>query len=343
MKIVNNTFWRLAPARGIDPAGILESSVLDSPAEFIAKLKRRDGIVIGVWDPDAEHGKVYGLGVVEAVDGRTAVVDWRRASLTLRPTGSGATQWRKRPFFQFVDVVAARYKLHDHFNEAFAHSDAAGNAGSSSPLMAQATDPSVAFHEEPSSQDPPLTNSSGPQCNRVAPNGEIFATPERGMFMGNRTSPPRWLICDLHFQRDLQEPRKYKKLFFLDEAVALAAGHRPCNTCRRDSFQAFLGAVRPDFGIAGASDLDAKLNAARRAERRQLPIASLPDGAFVTLDDGDYRLKWAGDLRRWTPGGYEEPVSHKKLHIEKATVLTPEPSIVALRHGYPVVVHPSAG
>lgn len=67
--------------------------------------------------------------------------------------------------------------------------------------------------------------SAVPQCNRVAPNGEIFATPARGLFMGNRTSPPRWLVCDLHFKRNLKESRKYTKLFFLDEAVALAAGH----------------------------------------------------------------------------------------------------------------------
>lgn len=343
MKIVNNRFWRLAPARGTDPTSSLESPLLDSPTEFISKLKRLDGIVIGVWDPDAEHGMVYGLGVVQQVDGRTAVVDWRRASFTLRPTGAGATQWRTRPFFQFVDVVAERYKLRDHFNEAFAHSDSAGYASASHAPMVQAENPSAGVPEEPSSREAPLANSPGPQCNRVAPNGEIFATPERGMFMGNRTSPPRWLICDLHFQRDLKEPRKYKKLFFQDEAVALAAGHRPCNTCRRDSFQAYLDATRSELGIAGASDLDAKLNGARRAERRQLPIASLPDGAFVALDDGDYRLKWAGALRRWTPGGYEEPVAHEEIHIEKATVLTPEPSLVALRHGYPVVVHPSAG
>lgn len=340
MKIVNNRFWRLAPARGTDPASILASPLLDSPAEFIAKLKRLDGIVIGVWDPDAEHGKVHGLGVVQEINDRAAVVDWRRVSLTLRPTGAGATQWRKRFFFQFVDVVAERYKLRSHFNEAFDHSASDGHSGTSDAPIVQAKNPSVAVQEEPGSRNTASTRSTAPQCNRVAPNGDIFATPERGMFMGNRTSPPRWLICDLHFQRDLKEPRKYKKLFFLDEAVALAAGHRPCNTCRRESFQAYLQAVRSDLDIAGASDLDAKLNAARKAERQRLPVASLPDGAFVALDDGDYRIKWAGALRRWTPGGYEEPIAHK---IDEATVLTPEPSLAALRHGYPVVVHPSAG
>lgn len=342
MKIVNNRFWRLAPARGTDHASLMESPVLNSPAEFIAKLKHLDGIVIGVWDPDAEHGKVDGLGVVQEVDDRTAVVDWRRTCFTLRPTGAGATQWRKRPFFQFVDVVAERYKLRTHFNEAFAHSAPDGHAGTSDTPMVQDGNPSVAVQDGPTSRDAPLAKSTAPQCNRVAPNGDLIAAPERGMFMGNRTSPPRWLICDLHFLRDLKEPRKYKKLFFLDEAVALAGGHRPCNTCRRDSFQAYLQAVRSDLDIPGASDLDAKLNAARKAERRRLPIASLPDGAFVALDDGDYRIKWAGALRRWTPGGYEEPIADEQ-HIDEATILTPEPSLVALQHGYPVVVHPSAG
>ncbi len=148
-----------------------------------------------------------------------------------------------------------------------------------------------------------MHKSSGPQCNRVKPTGEIFATPERGLFMGNRTSPPRWLICELHFERDLKEPRKYTKLFFLDEAVALAAGHRPCNTCRREQCQAFVAAVSRNIRI-GAGELDAKLNSARKGPTARAAISALPDGALIELADGDYRLKWSGALHRWTPGGY---------------------------------------
>jgi len=184
--------------------------------------------------------------------------------------------------------------------------------------------------------------SHGPQCNRVAPNGEIFATPARGLFMGNRTSPPRWLVCDLHFERNLKEPRKYTKLFFLDEAVALAAGHRPCNTCRRDRYEAYLSAVKAEISVAGATELDALLNAARRAPGVRAPIASLPDGAFIALGEGDYRLKWRGALHRWTPAGYLDAVTLTDLARDDAGVLTPEPSLSALRNGYLPEVHPSS-
>jgi hypothetical protein len=160
--------------------------------------------------------------------------------------------------------------------------------------------------------------------------------------MGNRTSPPRWLVCDLHFKRNLKEPRKYTKLFFLDEAVALAAGHRPCNTCRRDRYEAYLSAVRAEKGIRGAAELDALLNGARRAPSLHAPIASLPDGSFSALGDGDYRLKWRGALHRWTPAGYVDALTLTDLEVDEVTVLTPEPSLAALRSGYSPVVHPSA-
>lgn len=211
-------------------------------------------------------------------------------------------------------MVAERYKLRNHFNEAFAHSAQDGHAGNSDAPVVQDGNPSVAVQNGPTSRDAPLVNSTAPQCNRVAPDGEIIATPERGMFMGNRTSPPRWLICDLHFQRDLKEPREHKKLFLPRRGSS--PGSRPPTLPTHVDARAFRPAFRqsaPGLGIAGASDLDAKLNAARKAERRRLSIASLPDGAFVALADGDYRLKWAGGLRRWTPGGYEEPIAHEQL------------------------------
>ncbi len=159
--------------------------------------------------------------------------------------------------------------------------------------------------------------------------------------MGNRTNPPRWLICDLHYKRDLKEPRKYTKLFFLDEAVALAAGHRPCKTCRRAQYLAYLSAAGSDFAINGAGDLDRMLQADRSAPGRRLPITSLPDGAFVALGDDDFRLKRDGALHRWTPGGYVDPLALTDLDVREAPVLTPEPSLAALRNGYAVVVHPS--
>lgn len=343
--IVSNRFYRLEPTNGTDAASIIESPVLTSPPELIARIKRLDGIVIASWDPDTEQGKVHALGVVDRADGRSAVVDWRRANFSLGPTGQGATQWRKRPFFKFADLVTARYGLLDRFHDAFAAAE-----GDTSPAKPPAVENPLAavapaLAPRPVAPKPvtPVSKTSGPQRNRVAPNGEIFATPERGLFMGNRTSAPRWLICDLHFKRDLKEPRRYTILFFLDEAVALAAGHRPCNTCRREQYQAYLAAVNREIRIGGAGELDAKLNAARKGPHLTAAVASLPEGAFIELSEGDYRLKWLGALHRWTPGGYVDPTSPADLGVEQVTVLTPGPTIAALHNGYPVVVHPSAG
>ncbi|MGV0993784.1 MAG: hypothetical protein ACOYB7_16210 [Mycobacterium sp.] len=160
--------------------------------------------------------------------------------------------------------------------------------------------------------------------------------------MGNRTSSPRWLICDLHFERDLKEPRKYTKLFFLDEAVALAAGHRPCKTCRGDRYREFLQAVDAEVPVAGAAELDARLHASRTGDRERRSVKSLLDGAFIEDGTGRFWLKWAGALHRWTPSGYIDSATPTELRIDEAAVLTPLPSLLALRNGYVPVIHPSA-
>src|SRR6476646_261897 len=94
-----------------------------------------------------------------------------------------------------------------------------------------------------------------PKQNRVTPAGEIIATPERGTVMGNRGrlhdagvkilrpfALKRWLICKLEFKerhRPVMAPNQYTELFFLDEATALAAGHRPCAECNRPGYNLF--------------------------------------------------------------------------------------------------------
>jgi hypothetical protein len=341
----NNTFFRLEPDAGADPAAIIESPLLESPAGLIAKIKKFDGIVLAAWDPDKNQGRVHALGIVQRVNEQSAVVDWRRANFTLRPSPQGATQWAKRSTVEFNEAVATRYRLIDHFHDAFAASEDDTSAPcqlAAESLLAVGT-AAKSQCAQPLAEVTAALESTGPQRNRVTPNGEIIATPERGLLMGNRTSPPRWLVCDLHFKRDLKEPRKYTKLFFLDEAVAFAAGHRPCNTCRRAQYQAYLAAVRSDINVSGAGDLDAKLNVSRSTAHGRSPIAPLPDGAFVTLNDGEYRLKWAGALHRWTPGRYVDPIRLADVQIAEAKVVTPEPSLAALRNGYAVVVHASAG
>lgn len=98
-----------------------------------------------------------------------------------------------------------------------------------------------------------------------------------------------WLICQLEFngrKQELMHPKKYTQLFFLDEAVALAAGHRPCGECRRKDYRAYLEAAngRREDVISGASDLDKALSDSRRAPRAVAAIASLPDGVHRALE-----------------------------------------------------------
>lgn len=189
-----------------------------------------------------------------------------------------------------------------------------------------------------------------PLQNRVTPRGELIATAARGMFMGNRgrlhddhrrivrtTNSILWIICELEFKgrrREVMAPNSYTELFFLDEAVALAAGHRPCAECRRSAYTPYLEAVH----IGGAPELNKRLRDSRSAALVDAAVDGLPDGVFVVAG-GDARLKWQGALHRWTPGGYVDPMPPSGI----ATVLTPDLSVTALRNGYRPTVHPSAG
>lgn len=198
-----------------------------------------------------------------------------------------------------------------------------------------------------------------PLANRVTPSGEIIATAARGTVMGNRgilhdenkrivrtSRLPAWLICRLEFngrRREVMSPGSYTELFFLDEAVALAAGHRPCGECRRPFYRAYIDAanVGNENPIAGAKDLDAQLKSSRSAARSTVPIGTLPNGVFVDLSGGhaaDFRLVWDGALHRWTPEGYADPIAISDAGVAEAIVLTPSLSVAALRHGYPVEV-----
>src|ERR671916_1251461 len=141
-----------------------------------------------------------------------------------------------------------------------------------------------------------------PRPNRVSPFGELVAVPERGLVYGNRGclhddqgrirrryAGRRWIACRLEFKGwrrgPLLQPGRFTELFFLDEATALAAGHRPCALCRRADYDRFAALL----GGGGADAIDARLHAERLGPggRRlhDLPFGELPDGAFV-LHDG---------------------------------------------------------
>jgi hypothetical protein len=191
-----------------------------------------------------------------------------------------------------------------------------------------------------------------PLRNRVTPLGELVADPARGLVYGNRGclhdadgrirrpfAGRRWIACRLRFRgwhrAPLLQPGRFTELFFLDEATALAAGHRPCALCRREDFrelEALWRARHP--GDRGAEAIDARLHAERvdpatRARRlHDAALDDLPDGAFV-LRDGAPWLVHGDRLRAWSPAGYG--ARHLRPAGERAVLVTP-PSLVALLH-----------
>jgi len=139
-------------------------------------------------------------------------------------------------------------------------------------------------------------------------------------------------------------PGLYTELFFLDEAVALAAGHRPCAECRRDDYTRFRAAwARAVSEDTSADGMDMKLHAARLAgpmvkRRYQDAARALPDGALVDIGGAAW-LVWCGALHAWAPAGYaerREPVGGL------VTVITPRAIVDVIRAGYEPGVHPSA-
>ncbi|MGR3374417.1 hypothetical protein [Pseudooceanicola nanhaiensis] len=197
--------------------------------------------------------------------------------------------------------------------------------------------------------------------NRVLPTGEIRAIPARGTFTGNRgvlhddqrrlgTARWRhkaWITCALQFKdfhRVPMTPGRWTELFFLDEAVALAAGHRPCAYCRRPAFIAWRAAWTKATGTrAFAPDMDACLHKARvrrdRSQVRHAAVAdSLPEGAFLLWQDRPH-LVTARGIHPYSPEGYGAPLTRPEGTV---TVLTPEPTIAVLRHGFRPELHQSA-
>jgi hypothetical protein len=194
-----------------------------------------------------------------------------------------------------------------------------------------------------------------PLQNRVTPFGEIVATAARGTMMGNRGilhdarqrlgrarwGHPHWVACVLAFRgrsRAVMQPGAYTELFFLDEAVALAAGHRPCGYCRRADFNRFRDLWRASVGQpVKAPGIDAVLHAQRLGPRPGVDPAALPDGAFVAVG-GVAALRWSGAYLRYSPAGY----TAKMMLDSPVTLLTPAAILPVLAAGYRPVVHPSA-
>jgi hypothetical protein len=201
-----------------------------------------------------------------------------------------------------------------------------------------------------------------PLQNRVTPFGDIVAIPQRGMFTGNRGiihdpatktllnkrwASKAWLVCACDYQdrrREVMGGRSWTELFFLDEAVALAAGHRPCFFCRREAAGAFCAAwaAAMETDMPSAAYIDAVLHRERMEHGRKLihairgPLSELPDGAVIVASDSAFTIA-KGRAFRWTEGGYDAP-----QQIPRADgLLTPPSTFMALRAGYAPVLHPA--
>ncbi len=202
-----------------------------------------------------------------------------------------------------------------------------------------------------------------PLQNRVTPTGDIVADPHRGLFTGNRGiihdpatrtllrkrwSSPAWITCLCEFRgwrRKVMGGRSWTVLFFLDEATAFAAGHRPCFFCRRDDANRFRAAWQKGNGVSSilARDIDAVLHRERldRGKKRlhplPMPVEELPDGAMVQAGEESF-LILRGKALRWSMAGYRKAENA----LGEAKLLTPPSTLRALNAGYRPVLHPSA-
>lgn len=202
-----------------------------------------------------------------------------------------------------------------------------------------------------------------PFQNRVNPFGELVADPSKAAEMlGNRGylhdehkrigrkrwTTRSWVACDIGYKgrkQTIMAPNSYTQLFFLDEATALAAGHRPCAECRRGRFNAFTSAWRLAHGLTAdaplrVAEIDRMLHAERTLPPHERPLVdprTIPDGAIVASREGEATwLKWRDRLHHWTFDGYDEGA---ELPSDTLILLTPESTVRALRMGYEVEVH----
>jgi hypothetical protein len=195
--------------------------------------------------------------------------------------------------------------------------------------------------------------------NRVTPLGEIVALPGRGLMMGNRGilhddarrivrpwQVRRWIACVLEFRgrrRHVMQPHRYTELFFLDEATAFSAGHRPCAECRRADYRRFQSLWAASIGgPTDADSMDNRLHAdrldgtAKRTYRDD--VANLPDGTYVVLDGAAW-VVWGDALRKWSDAGYlERKARPARGEVE---ILTPRAIVAVLAGGLRPGIHPT--
>ena len=198
-----------------------------------------------------------------------------------------------------------------------------------------------------------------PRQNRVTPFGDIVAVPARGTLMGNRgclhsasgriLRPYRltnWIYCVLSFKgrrRAVMSPGRYTELFFLDEATALAAGHRPCFECQRGRYNEFMRCwALGNPGLVGelplrAPVVDAVLHRERIGPKGEkvkwrAKLGALPVGVMVEMGEGKAGLVTENGLKPWSPDGYGKL---KKVSRELEVLsLTPGSVVKGIEAGF---------
>jgi hypothetical protein len=201
-----------------------------------------------------------------------------------------------------------------------------------------------------------------PEQNRVTPYGEIEAFPLRGAFTGNRGilheghrivrfhAHDAWITCALRFKHRWSEqwqPRRFTWLYFHDEAVSFAAGHRPCGECRWEAYKAYRAAWAKAQGGAppSAKEMNRRLHGERivrgthRRRLHELQWDELPPGAFVDVEGAPF-LVLGGELVEWTREGYGS--RRQRPRRGTATAITPPATLGVLRAGYPVQIDAGA-
>jgi hypothetical protein len=198
-----------------------------------------------------------------------------------------------------------------------------------------------------------------PLQNRVTPLGELIADPARGLVYGNRGclhddtgrirrafAVKRWIACRLEYKDwrrgPMLQPGRFTELFFLDEATAFAAGHRPCALCRREDYDRFVALVGMRADAIDERLHAERLDASRKRRLHQARSRDLPDGAFVLEQDSPW-LVLGSELLRWTPSGYAERCPRPAGRT--AALITPPSLVEVLRSGWEGAVpllHPSA-
>lgn len=203
-----------------------------------------------------------------------------------------------------------------------------------------------------------------PLQNRVLPDGQVIASPARGTLMGNRGGAfhtpecelkarhwhsKQWICCLLSFKgrrRVVMQPDRYTELFFLDEATALAAGHRPCFECRRQAALAFASRWNAACGVSGRATAAAmdetlhreRLDAAGGKRTYEARCEALPDNVLVRTGDGFARTT-GHRLQSWSITGYGTLVARPSRTV---TVLTPASTVAVLAAGYTPRLHSTA-